>query len=139
MNYTSRQIEKAEKNYNSFLQYTTVEDEEPEIAGMIEAENRAEYHNNIVSEILNGNKEVQRKWKLFFLNEEVKTDQKTEASKAKLSANKLASSDILAPIKGMKKIGAFGKWLNTSGNPYRKQHFNKNYTIESVNAYLETI
>ena len=59
--------------------------------------------------------------------------------KAKLQANKEASADILAPIKSMKKLGEFGKWLNDSSNPYRKQHFNKKYTIEAVNAFLKTI
>ena len=39
----------------------------------------------------------------------------------------------------MRKLGEFGKWLNTSGNPFRKQHFNKKYTIEAVNTFLQTI
>jgi hypothetical protein len=139
MKYTAKQIENAKRAYNAFLQYTTVEAEKPEIVGQVEAENRAEYHNNIVSKIRNGNKELEREWKLFFCNEEVKKDQKANASKAKKAANKEASADILAPIKGMKKLGEFGKWLNTYGNPYRKQHFNKKYTIEAVNAFLETL
>ena len=69
----------------------------------------------------------------------MKADQKAEASKAKLNANKEASADILAPIKDMKKIGEFGKWLNTSGNKFRKEHFSKKYTQESVNAFLATL
>ena len=98
-----------------------------------------DYHNRIVNEILAGNKELEKKWKLFFLKEEVKKDQKEAASKAKLQANKEASADILAPIKEMKKIGEFGKWLNTSGNKFRKEHFSKKYTQESVNAFLATL
>lgn len=61
---------------------------------------------------------------------------KNNASKSKLEANKAASSDILAPIKAAKKLGEFGKWLNTSGNPFRKEHFSKKYTQQSVNAFL---
>jgi len=139
MTYTAKQIENAKRNYNSYLQLTTVEKENPEICGQVEAENRTEFHNNQVREILSGNKELEKKWKLFFLNEEVKKDNKEAASKAKLKANKEASSDILQPIKSIRKLGEFGKWLNTSGNEFRKQHFNKNYTIEAVNAFLETL
>jgi hypothetical protein len=98
-----------------------------------------DYHNRIVSDIRNGNKELEREWKLFFLKEEVKADQKAAESKAKLKANKEASADILAPIKTAKKLGEFGKWLNTAGNPFRKQHFNKKYTVEAVNEFLQTL
>ena len=73
------------------------------------------------------------------MREEVKADQKAAERKAKLNANKEASADILAPIKKMKKIGEFGKWLNTSGNKFRKEHFSKKYTQESVNAFLSTL
>jgi hypothetical protein len=95
-----------------------------------------DYHNSIVTSILNGNKEVEKEWKLFFLTQAVKGDQKREASKSKLIANKEASADILAPIKAAKKIGEFGSWLNTTGNPFRKEHFSKKYTQESVNSFL---
>lgn len=139
MNYSEKQIENAKRNYNTFLQYTTVEAQNPELVGYNTAEQRCEYHNNIVSAIRNGNKELEKEWKLFFCNEEVKKDAKAEASKAKLQANKEASADILAPIKEMKKLGEFGKWLNTSGNQFRKEHFSKKYTQESVNAFLSTL
>ena len=118
------------------LVYKTVESYEPQHIGYAAAEQRSEYHNNIVSEIINGNKELEKEWKLFFLNEEVKCDAKETASKAKKNANKEACADILSPIKVAKKIGEFGKWLNTSGNVFRKQHFNKKYTKESVNTFL---
>ncbi|MBN2571315.1 MAG: hypothetical protein JXA68_04245 [Ignavibacteriales bacterium] len=139
MNYSAKQIENAKRNYNAFLQYTTAKEDSNYSVDPFEAERRAEFHNSIVSKIKDGNTELEKEWKLFFLNEEVKEDQKAEASKAKLAANKEASADILAPVKQMKKIGEFGKWLNTSGNPYRKQHFNKKYTVEAVNAFLETL
>lgn len=139
MEYTARQIENAKRNYNAMLVIRTVESYEPQYIGWAAAEQRCEYHNRIVTEILNGNKELEREWKLFFLKEEVKADKKASERKAKLSANKDASADILEPIKKLRKLGEFGKWLNTSGNPFRKQHFNKKYTVEAVNEFLQTI
>ena len=139
MNYTTKQIENAKKNYNSFLRIETLSDYAIEIIGTCVAEQRLEFHNNIVTSILNGNKELETKWKLFFLNEEVKADQKAEESKVKKTANKEDSAYILAPIKEMKKLGEYGKWLNTSGNKFRKEFFNKKYTVESVNAFLNTL
>lgn len=136
MNYTAKQIENAKAKYNAFLTYTTAEKEGAEFIGSVEAGQRAEYHNSIVSAILAGDKALEAEWKMFFLNSEVEKDQKELAKKNKLAANKVASADILAPIKAAKKIGEFGKWLNTSGNPYRSQHFNKKYTIEAVQAFL---
>lgn len=139
MTHTAKQIENAKKAYNQMLVLRTVESYEPEFIGWAAAEQRCEYHNRIVSEIKAGNKELEREWKLFFLKEEVKADQKANESKAKLAANKEASADILAPIKDAKKLGEFGKWLNTSGNQFRKEHFSKKYTQESVNAFLLTL
>jgi hypothetical protein len=139
MKYSATQIEKAKRNYNAMLRIHTLADYDIETIGRNEAEQRMDYHNRIVIDIRNGNKEIEREWKLFFLNEEVKSDQKAEASKAKLAANKEASADILAPIKSIRKLGDFGKWLNTSGNPFRKQHFNKKYTAEAVNEFLSTL
>jgi hypothetical protein len=139
MKYSATQIEKAKRNYNAMLRIHTLADYDIETIGRNTAEQRMDYHNRIVIDIRNGNKEIEREWKLFFLNEEVKSDQKAEASKAKLAANKEASADILAPIKSIRKLGDFGKWLNTSGNPFRKQHFNKKYTAEAVNEFLSTL
>lgn len=139
MEYTAKQIENAKANYNSMLVIRTVESYEPQYIGWNTAEQRCEFHNNIVTSILAGNKELEKEWKLFFLKEEVKADQKAAASKAKLIANKEASADILSPIKSAKKLVEFGKWLNTSGNQFRKEHFSKKYTQASVNAFLQTI
>ena len=139
MEYTAKQIENAKRNYNAMLKMQTLSDYDVENIGRNTAEQRMDYHNRIVSEILAGNKELEKEWKLFFLNEEVKADRKAAESKAKLNANKEASANILAPIKEMKKIGEFGKWLNTSGNKFRKEHFSKKYTQESVNAFLTTL
>lgn len=139
MNYTEKQIENAKRNYTNFLQYRSVESFDPQHIGYAAAEQRADFHNNIVSEILAGNKEVEKTWKIFFLNEEVKSGRKAAEKASKLAANKEASADILAPIKTMKKMGEFGKWLNTAGNQFRKEHFSKKYTQESVTAFLQTI
>lgn len=139
MKYTAKQIENAKRRYNSFLRIETAQEQSCYDMNPNEAERRAENHNHTVKEILSGNKELEKEWKLFFCNEEQKADQKAAESKAKLNANKEASADILAPIKELKKLGAFGKWLNTSSNPFRKQHFNKKYTIEAVNEFLNTL
>ena len=139
MEYTAKQIENAKRNYNAMLKMQTLSDYDVENIGRNIAEQRMDYHNRIVSEILSGNKELEKEWKLFFLKEEVKADQKAAESKAKINANKEASAEILAPIKAMKKIGEFGKWLNTYGNQFRKEHFSKKYTQESVNAFLKTL
>lgn len=138
MNFTESQIERAKKAYNAMLVFRTVESYEPEFIGWNTAEQRCEFHNNIVREIFSGNKELEREWKLFFLKEAVKADQKAYEIKAKKDANLAESADILAPIKSAKKITAFGQWLNTYGNPYRSQHFSKKYTQEAVNAFLQT-
>ena len=139
MNYTAKQIENAKRAYNSFLQYTTAKEDANYVVNPFEAERRAEYHNNIVSKIKAGDKELEKEWKMFFLNEVVKSEAKEAASKAKIQANKTASADILAPVKDLRKLCEFGKWLNTAGNPYRKQHFNKKYTVEAVNDFLATL
>lgn len=139
MPYTSKQIENAKKAYNAMLVIRTVESYDPQLIGYAVAEQRCDFHNNIVNSILKGNKEIEKEWKLFFLNEEVKSDRKAADRKAKLQANKEASADVLAPIKSLKKLGEFGKWLNTSGNVFRKEHFSKKYTQESVNSFLNTL
>jgi hypothetical protein len=136
MSYTQNQIQNAKRKYNAMLRIHTIADYDVSIIGMNTAEQRMDYHNSIVNSILAGNKDLEKEWKLFFLNEEVKADEKESESKAKLQANKDASADILDPIKKLKRLGEFGKWLNDSKNPFRKQHFSKKYTIESVNAFL---
>ena len=139
MIYSPKQIENAKRNYNSFLKIETLADYDVETIGSNTAYQRMDYHNRIVSEIKAGKKELEKEWKLFFLREEVKADQKADESKAKKAANKEASSDVLSEVKGLRKLGDFGKWLNTSGNPFRKQHFNKKYSQEAVNGFLQTL
>ena len=139
MNYTARQIETAKRNYNAFLKFETLSDYDVATIGENTATQRMDFNNRVVSAINNGDKELEKEWKLFFLIQEVKLDQKDAESKAKKSSNKSASAEVLEPIKAMKKLGDFGKWLNTSGNEFRKQHFNKKYTDKAVNAFLATI
>ncbi|WBV60253.1 hypothetical protein PFY12_14590 [Chryseobacterium camelliae] len=137
--YTTTQIENARKAYNEFLQYRSIESYEPEYIGYAAAEQRCDFHNNIVKSIIEGNKELEKEQKLFFLNLEVKKDRKKNETKAKLQANKEQSSDVLEPIKSIKKLGEFSNWLNDSKNPFRKEHFSKKYTAESVSAFLKTL
>jgi hypothetical protein len=139
MNYSEKQIENAKAKYNDFLAYRTIESYDPQYIGYGVSEKRCEFHNNIINSILSGNKELEKEWKLFFLKEEVMADQKFSERKAKLIVNKEASSNILLPIKSAKKLVEFGKWLNTSGNKFRKEHFSKKYTQASVDAFLLTI
>lgn len=138
MEYTKQQIETAKANYNAMLVIRTVESYHPEYIGYNTASQRCEYHNRIVASILAGNKELEREWKLFFLNEAVKADQKRIESEGKKQANLSASAEILAPIRAARKMTEFGKWLNTPGNPFRSQHFSKKYTAEAVAAFLNT-
>lgn len=139
MTYSAKQIENAKAAYAIFMKGTTARQEMNCAISPREAEERAEYHNNIVKSILSGDKELERKWKIFFCEEEAKKDAKAQASKNKLEANKEASKNVLAPIKELRKIGEFGKWLNEKNNQFRKQHFNKKYTVEAVNAFLATL
>ena len=58
MEYTAKQIENAKSNYNAMLVIRTVESYEPQYIGWAAAEQRCEFHNKIVTEILAGNVEA---------------------------------------------------------------------------------
>jgi hypothetical protein len=137
--YTLAQIDRAKRRYNEFMQIRPLQYFNPYIIGQTEAYNRMEHHNAMVKDIKEGDRQLEKKWKYFFLKEEYMADQKAAEEKEKKAANKTASDSILAPIKKLKKLGDFGKWLNTSGNPYRKQHFSKKYSQSAVDAYLKTL
>ena len=139
MEYTANQIENAKRRYTLFLENETAQEQSCAHIDWTEAERRAHDHNELVAKIKAGDKELARKWKLFFLNDEVKIDRKEAAAKAKLAANKAASADVLEPVKAARKLVAFGKWLNTPGNKFRKQHFNKKYTSEAVESFMATV
>lgn len=128
MNATDNQLKRAITNFNNFLTIQSVKAIDIQTVGREEAERRVSYHNAIVSAILEGDIDLRAEWFNFFLKEEIVADNKADAHKAKLSANKEASADILAPIKAAKKVGEFGKWLNQKGNKFRSQHFSKKNT-----------
>jgi hypothetical protein len=136
MNYTPKQIENAKRNYNAMLIIRTVESYEPYIIGWAAAQQRCEWHNNKVGAILAGNKELEREWKLFFLTEEVKSDKKAKANKAKLSANKQASSDVLSQIKSAGKLLKDYYTFVKSNKQFAREYFSKKFTQESVNIFL---
>ena len=83
MTYTTNQISRAKTAYNRFMQIETLSNYDVKTIGVNEAENRLQFHNNIVSSINEGDKGLEREWKLFFLTEEVKADQKKNDSKDK--------------------------------------------------------
>lgn len=77
MEYTAKQIETAKRNYNSMLVIKTVDSFDPEHVGYAAAEQRCEYHNKIVRAILEGDKNLEREWKMFFFERRSKGRPKT--------------------------------------------------------------
>jgi len=62
---------------------------------------------------------------------------KAQESKNKLKSNKDNAKQHTDRIKSSgRKLGDYYKWLNTKGNPYRKEAFNKKYSADSVSAFL---
>ena len=64
MTYTAKQIETAKINYNDMMVIRTVESYNPENIGWSEAEQRCAFHNNIVTSIIGGNKELEKQWEV---------------------------------------------------------------------------
>lgn len=136
MTYTEKQIENAKQRFNAFAQFKTLADFDVETIGRNVAGQRLDFHNNIVSEIKSGNEATTREWKLFFLNDEAKKDQKANESKTKLNANKQASADVLAAVKSAgKKLGDYYAFVK-SNKKFAREFFSKKFTIESVDAFL---
>lgn len=138
--YTPEQIANARARFNRDMTYKTADDfyQEGNMSPR-EAERRAEDHNATVRKIANGDIELKRKWKLWYLNDEAKKSQKAAESKAKIIANKTASSGVLAEIKSAgKNLTDYYKWLNKPSNIYRKEFFNKKYTAESARAFINS-
>lgn len=92
-----------------------------------------------ISYELSKNDKFSEKVYSFYLETIKKQSRKIKESKRKRLENKLASSVVLSSIKeaGL-KLGDYYSWLNTSGNPYRKEHFSKKYTQESANKFMES-
>lgn len=72
-----------------------------------------------------------------FYNEiEAKSNAKMEASKAKLTANKEASSNILVSVKNAgKKLGDYYEFVK-SNKKYAREFYSKKFSTESVNEFL---
>lgn len=139
MEYSTEQIETAKREYGRFLQTRSASFYEVEEIGMSEAQRRADEHNSIVNAINSGNVELRREWKMFFLNSAVKSANKELERKEKQDANMKNSADVLQPLRDAKKITSFYKWIDTCGNPYRKQHYSKKYTVEAVNSFFASL
>ena len=93
----------------------------------------------VISYELEKNNTFSEKVASFYDEIYMKEDLKAKRSKEKLKLNKEGSKDVLAHIKNSgRKLGDYYKWLNTSGNKYRKEHFSKKYTNESANEFLKS-
>ena len=93
---------------------------------------------SLIVTLVQKNKETKRTIRKN-LSDTIENISKIGIETAKLQANKEASADVLEPIKKMKKIGEFGKWLNNASNPFRKQHFSKKYTNEAIEAFINSL
>jgi len=130
MTYTATQIENAKKAYTADMVLRTVESYEPQYIGYAAAEQRCAYHNNIVNQINAGNREIANEWKYFFLNQEVKKDNKAAASKAKSQQVASIETNIVLDVPG-------GTFIITSfsfGNP-----LNKRLSFTSTTSQISSI
>lgn len=136
MKYTDNQIKRAQINYNAFLKLKSLKDYDLELTSKNVAEQEIQYHNDLVNRINTGDKTLEREWKLFYLKQAVLQDQKLNEQKDKLSANKEASKDVLATIKGagllLKDYYAFIK----SNKKYAREFYSKKFTQESANLFI---
>jgi hypothetical protein len=134
--FTPDQIERAKKAYNAFLHYVKVSDYDIEDMSINEINVIVDHANNEISEILNGNRELERKWKMFFLNEELRKDRKIAENKAKLAANKEATQSVLDYVKSNGyKLADYYQFLKTT-KKYAKEFYSKKYTMESANEFM---
>jgi hypothetical protein len=134
--FTPDQIERAEKAYRAFLHYVKVSDYDIEDMSINEINVIVDHANNEISEILNGNKELERKWKMFFLNEELRKDRKIAENKAKLAANKEATQSVLDLVKSNGyKLADYYQFLKTT-KKYAKEFYSKKFTMESANEFM---
>jgi hypothetical protein len=134
--FTPDQIARAERAYNAFLHFRSVSDYNVENIGIQEAKRRVEFANNEISEILNGNKELELKWKMFFLNEELRKDRKIAENKSKLAANKEATQSVLDYVKSNGyKLADYYQFLKTT-KKYAKEFYSKKYTMGSANEFM---
>ena len=70
-------------------------------------------------------------------NERLKSERKALESKNKKATNKADAQPNLDLIKqNGKKLGDYYKWLNNRNNIYRKEYFNKKYSLSSVMEFI---
>jgi hypothetical protein len=138
MTYTAQQIERAKAKYTAFLQVRTFAWYQDQVNGIgyNACVQKMEFHNSQVEAILNGDKELEREIKLEFLQYEVDADQKAEAQKEKLAANKAKSSDVLAQVKAAGKLLKDYYAFVKSNKKFASEFYSKKFTQLSVNAFL---
>ena len=74
----------------------------------------------------------------FYAELDRKSEVKKAKSKVKAEAIKEATKDIIEPVKKLRKLGEFGKFLLSDKN-FKSQYFSKKYTQAAVDAFLGQI
>jgi len=92
---TPKQMERAEKAYKKFLHFKSIHDFDIDRIGLENAQKFLSWHNGDISEILNGNEEVERRWREFFIGVEIKRAERNKARRAELRAKKMGRSTNL--------------------------------------------
>jgi uncharacterized HAD superfamily protein len=88
---TPKQIERAEKAFKKFLHFKSIHDFDIDRIGLENAQKFLKWHNDDVRDILNGEIEVERRWREFFLGVEIKKAQRIKENRAKARAIKKAN------------------------------------------------
>ena len=87
---TPKQIERAEKAFKRFLHFKSIHDFDIDRIGLENARKFLDWHNGDVRDILNGEIEVERRWREFFLGVEIKRDERNNKKRAEARAKKRA-------------------------------------------------
>jgi hypothetical protein len=139
MEYTEKEIATAKANYTAWLKFRTVESYDIHIIGSNAAHWRCDAHNAAVRAILNGDKAVEREWKLSFLELAVK--QTMAAGYRKSKRERKAAKDAKNPYKQLTddQKTAYLFWLKDENCKYHRESISRVYTGRSVAAFLESI
>jgi hypothetical protein len=93
---TPKQIERAEKAFKRFLHFKSIHDFDIDRIGLDNAQKFLSWHNDDVRDILNGEIEVERRWKEFFIGVEIKRAKRNNElrriARTKQKANKMGIS-----------------------------------------------
>lgn len=85
---------------------------------------------------LSKNEDFSRKVSAFYDKITKASNAKEAASKAKIAANKEASSDVLSQVKAAgRKLADYYAFLKKS-KPFAREFYSKNFSQESVNSFL---